>query len=108
MKTEFSGYLGSWQPLPAKYLMKDCAPDACTWRDSLCISPLSSSHPTCSDSTTASAGTLWSEPKRRGSLRFLPPLEVRPSSVAPDQRSPERPHQLHRIPRLSEAPWEVP
>ena len=23
-------------------------------------------------------------PKRRGSLRFLPPLEVRPSSVAPD------------------------
>ena len=24
------------------------------------------------------------------------------------QRSPERPRHLHRIPRLSEAPWEVP
>ena len=24
------------------------------------------------------------------------------------QRSPEGPRHLHRIPRLSEAPWEVP
>ena len=24
------------------------------------------------------------------------------------QRSPEGPHHLHRIPRLSEVPWEVP
>ena len=53
LKTEFSGYLGSWQPLPAKYLVKDCAPDACMWRDSLCISLLSSGHPTYSDSTIA-------------------------------------------------------
>ena len=30
------------------------------------------------------AGTSGRSPKRRGSLRCLPPLEVRPSSVAPD------------------------
>ena len=29
-------------------------------------------------------GPCGRSPKRRGSLRFLPPLEVRPSSVAPD------------------------
>ena len=29
-------------------------------------------------------GPCGRNPKRRGSLRFLPPLEVRPSSVAPD------------------------
>ena len=29
-------------------------------------------------------GPCVQSPKRRGSLRFLPPLEVRPSSVAPD------------------------
>ena len=29
-------------------------------------------------------GPCGQSPKRRGSLRFLPPLEVRPSSVAPD------------------------
>ena len=29
-------------------------------------------------------GQCGRSPKRRGSLRFLPPLEVRPSSVAPD------------------------
>ena len=31
-----------------------------------------------------SAEDVGDAPKRRGSLRFLPPLEVRPSSVAPD------------------------
>ena len=29
-------------------------------------------------------GPCGRSPKRRGSLRYLPPLEVRPSSVAPD------------------------
>ena len=29
-------------------------------------------------------GVTFRSPKRRGSLRCLPPLEVRPSSVAPD------------------------
>ena len=48
LETEFSGYLGSWQPLKP-----DFAPEAYMWRDSLCISPLSSGHPTYSDSSTA-------------------------------------------------------
>ena len=48
-------------------------------------------------------GPCGRSPKRRGSLRFLPPLEVRPSSVAP-----ERSHQLHSHSHFSEAPWEVP
>ena len=53
-------------------------------------------------------GTCGRSPKRRGSLRFLPPLEVRPSSVAPDPAESRGARHLHRIPRLSEAPWEVP
>ena len=42
------------------------------------------------------------------SPRFLPPLEVSPLPLRQTQRSPEGPRRLHRIPRLSEAPWEVP
>src|SRR5574337_532002 len=37
-----------------------------------------------------SAGTLRSESEIRGSLRFLPQLEMRPSSNAPNPRSEER------------------
>ena len=39
--------------------------------------------PRCIVGTTLQ-GPCGRSPKRRGSLRFLPPLEVRPSSVAPD------------------------
>ena len=31
-----------------------------------------------------------------------------PLPLRQTQRSPEGPRHLHRIPRLSEAPWEVP
>ena len=42
-------------------------------------------HKTRSDSPVPTLqGPCGRSPKRRGSLRFLPPLEVRPSSVAPD------------------------
>ena len=40
---------------------------------------------------------------KRKKLIFLGPLPLRQT-----QRSPEGPRHLHRIPRLSEAPWEVP
>ena len=54
-------------------------------------------------------GPCGRSPKHGGSLRFLPPLEMRPYSIAPNPAgSREAPRQLHSIPRLSEAPWEVP
>ena len=44
-------------------------------------------------------------------LAFVHPAIPDPRLMAsglPLQRSPEGPRHLHRIPRLSEAPWEVP
>ena len=35
-------------------------------------------------------------------------LILRCAALRQTQRSPEGPRHLHRIPRLSEAPWEVP
>ena len=35
-------------------------------------------------------------------------LEALQKALEPTERSPEGPRHLHRIPRLSEAPWEVP
>ena len=53
-------------------------------------------------------GPCGRSPKQRGSLSFLPPLDMRPSATAQTQWSQERPRQLQSIPHLSEAPGEVP
>ena len=53
-------------------------------------------------------GPCCRSPKRRGSLRFLPSLEMRPSSIAPNPAEFWEARQLHSIPHLSEAHWEVP
>ena len=39
--------------------------------------------------------------------KVMPDLDVRPSSVAPDPAESRGAPHLHRIPRLSEAPWEA-
>ena len=67
-------------------------------------------------------GRLWGctesdipeESQGRGSLECnpeipaFPGLEMRPSSIAPNPvESREGPRHLHRIPRLSEEPWEA-
>ena len=42
-------------------------------------------------------------------MSFLPPLEMRPSSIAPNPvESRETPPQLHSIPDFSEAPLDLP
>ena len=46
--------------------------------------------------------------KWTGNLRFLPPFEMKPSSIGPNPVESLRLRQLHSIPHLSEAPWEVP
>ena len=48
-------------------------------------------------------GPCGRSPKRRGSLRFLPPLEVRPSSVAPDpaESRPSQPEGKIGLPRAN-------
>ena len=45
-----------------------------------------------------------------GGRKSKPPSgkKRQPTGLCLDQRSPEGPRHLHRIPRLSEAPWEVP
>ena len=64
------------------------------------------------DSLEAAQGAPG-EPRRdsRGERSPWLPLETRPDSpgepaLRQTQRSPEGPRRLHRIPRLSEAPWE--
>ena len=54
-------------------------------------------------------GPCSRSPKLRGSLKLLPPLEMRPSSIAPNPvESRETPPQLHSIPDFSEAPLDLP
>ena len=52
---------------------------------------------------THSSILAWRIPRTEdpGGLQFIGPLRR-------TQQSPERPCQLHSIPHLSEAPWEVP
>ena len=46
-------------------------------------------------------GPCGRSPKRRGSLRFLPPLEMRPSSIAPD------PGESREAPPTPQDPWPL-
>ena len=48
------------------------------------------------------------EESEKVGLKFNIQKTMRPSSVAPEPAESEGPRHLHRISRLSEAPWEVP
>ena len=53
-----------------------------------------------------SAGTLRSESEIRGTLRFLPQLEMRPSSNAPSPVKSREAPPTSSFPGFSEPPWE--
>src|SRR5574337_1158024 len=55
-----------------------------------------------------SAGTLRSESEIRGTLRFLPQLEMRPSSKAPNPVESREAPPNSSFPDFSEPPGEAP
>ena len=68
--------------------------------------PLTPQHPSPLRGTLGSS--LRSPAEFEGNKGFPPPFEMKPSSIGPNPVESLRLRQLHSIPHLSEAPWEVP